>query len=76
MTWSKEPPTEPGYYWARQRTVPHADAEVVAFALPGSVDDSPVQVTGTKLDYPADEFYWGPRVSPPPFDAARVRRRA
>jgi len=61
--WSKDPPKEPGWYWAyRERYEDVAPAEVgLSITQYINYPDEGV------LCYPSSVTWWGPRIEPPPW---------
>ncbi len=58
MTWTKQPPTEDGYYWHRDSIEQHA---VIRYVVSGKVRHG-VNTVGTIDDYGGE--WWGPLPEP------------
>lgn len=67
MTWSAEPPKEPGYYWFRLTLGNDGPPEVIQVVeLNGKLVGLEINVEDTFDINPVAWWLWGPKIVPPP----------
>jgi hypothetical protein len=63
--WTKDPPTESGWYWVRSRD--ESAPQVVLVDRDGEA--LRYFAVASELDWPLRDFvYWGPRIEPPVYE--------
>jgi hypothetical protein len=75
LTWTKTPPTKPGWYWAKQKrasgpanALPKIEAEPVEVVTnPFNAEELEVYITGSDMSADLNDFYlWAGPIEAPP----------